>query len=430
MTGLYSLSCLSKLLDNRIAELKSTRCPDLDPTLAAPPPNPEVISDEMEGESEDEYWGQLEDLDITMAEPHPPPHDPDFNMENFPMPVESVNSALPTQSSTLASRSPTPANSKPMHSPHYRILQETLNNVFKLPSFRKNQLEAVIACMEGRDVFVLMPTGGGKSLCYQLPAVCISNLNRQITIVVTPLLALMMDQVAQLRSRFGINAHAWSDSTIDFGHLASGNIPLIYVTPEKLKESAYVRNILRMLASKGLIGRFVIDEAHCISTWGQDFREAVSSKMPLFAKICIYLKHERKYASLGELRDSYPDVPIIALTATANRTTVNDIITQLKLREVVQLTQSFNRPNLTYTVIEKKPGFKNEIVHALESRFRKQSGVIYCRARQTCESFSQFLNSKGIRAAYYHAGMEPDDRKKSAHDWMEGRVKVIVATVS
>jgi bloom syndrome protein len=119
------------------------------------------------------------------------------------------------------------------------------------------------------------------------------------------------------------------------------------------------------------------------------------------------------------------------LTATANQTAVNDIITQLKLRpDVVRLTQSFNRPNLTYTVNDKKSGFKNDIAELLQKKFRHQSGVIYCRAKQTCESFAQFLRDKGIYAAHYHAGMDREDRKQAADDWMEGRVKVIVATVS
>ncbi|RXW24247.1 hypothetical protein EST38_g1628 [Candolleomyces aberdarensis] len=407
-----TLHKINQLLDDRIADLKSAPLSGPD---VAPLPQPSVVPDGMDGQSDDEYWGQLEEFDIAMAESHPPPQRPEVTMVNPPMQVGTSSAPFPTQSSTLVSRTPTPVNTKLTtkltNSPHYPILQETLNNVFKLQSFRKNQLEAVIACMDGRDVFVLMPTGGGKSLCYQLPAVCSSMLKNQVTIVVTPLLALMADQVTQLRSRFNINAHAWSDSSINFGHLSSGSIPIIYVTPEKLKESGYARSTLRMLAAKSLIGRFVIDEAHCISTWGQDFRDA--------------------YASLGELRDLYPDVPIIALTATANQTTVNDIITQLKLHnDVVRLTQSFNRPNLSYTVIEKKSGFKNEIVDALGNRFRNQSGVIYCRARQTCESFAQFLRDKGIRAGHYHAGMEPDDRKQASDDWMEGRVKVIVATIA
>jgi bloom syndrome protein len=204
-------------------------------------------------------------------------------MANPPAQAGPLNAPFPTQSSTLASRSPTPANTKLTNSPHYLVVQETLNNVFKLQTFRKNQLEAVIACMEGKDVFVLMPTGGGKSLCYQLPAVCLSEKRKQIVIVVTPLVALMNDQVAQLRSRFNINAHAWSDNSISFEHLSSGKIPIIYMTPEKLKESGHARNTLRMLAAKDFIGMFVIDEAHCISTWGQDFRDAVSF-LPLLLK--------------------------------------------------------------------------------------------------------------------------------------------------
>ncbi|KAJ2918241.1 hypothetical protein MD484_g2151, partial [Candolleomyces efflorescens] len=407
---IYILHKINELLDDRIIDLRAAATlPDSNANM---PPLQETPVD-VDGQSEDELWDQLEEVDVTMAETHPQAQYtyPDVAMPDPPAQAGPSNAPFPTQSSTLASRSPTPTNTQLMSSPYFPVVQEALNNVFKLQTFRKNQLEAVIACMEGKDVFVLMPTGGGKSLCYQLPAVCLSQKWKRIVIVVTPLVALMNDQVAQLRSRFHINAHAWSDNPISFEHLSSGDIPIIYVTPEKLKESGHARGILRMLADRNLIGMFVIDEAHCISTWGQDFRDA--------------------YASLGELRTLYPKVPIIALTATANKTTVNDIITQLKLRpDVVRLIQSFNRPNLTYTVNDKKSGFKNEIAELLQNRFRNQSGVIYCRAKQTCETFAQFLCGKGIQAAHYHAGMEREERKQTADHWMEGRVKIIVATLA
>lgn len=354
-------------------------------------------------DDDDEYWQNFDEPDITMEEPV---------QTSIGQPSAFVQ---PTQSSlTLSSSSPTPppTTSAAKNSPFYPQLLQTLKNVFKLPSFRTNQLEAVVANMEGRDVFVLMPTGGGKSLCYQLPAVCVSESRGHLTIVVTPLIALMDDQVKQLRNRFKVNAIAWNaESSVTERLLSSGDVPIVYVTPEKLKDSGFARDIMQAVDRKGLIARFVIDEAHCISTWGQDFREA--------------------YAALGELRQRYPNVPIMALTATANQTTIRDIISQLKLKNPVQLVQSFNRPNLHYIVHEKKGSkISDTIAEAIQARFRGQSGVIYCRAKMTCENLSKALSQKGIRATYYHAGLSPDDRQQAASEWLEGRVSVVCATIA
>lgn len=364
-----------------------------------------------EEEEEDLYWQGFDDADISMADPRPSTNDPS------------------TQSSvTLASPPPPPmSRSECLKSPFYDTLSRVLKSTFKLQDFRTNQLEAVVANMDSRDVFVLMPTGGGKSLCYQLPAVCVNQLEKKITFVVTPLLALMEDQVKQLQQRFRVNAIAWnSDATLSERDIASGAYPVIYVTPEKLSSNGHVRNVLQRLNRQGLLARFVIDEAHCISTWGQDFRDAVRFLPVLFS---FAVSDDVQYANLGDLRVNYPGVPIMALTATANQTTIQDIIVQLKLRDPVKLVQSFNRPNLRYTVREKKSKFVDQIASDLLERFRNQSGVIYCRAKVTCENIAGQLKKRGIRATYYHAGLSSEERARAASDWMQGQVSVVVATV-
>ncbi|TFK21328.1 ATP-dependent DNA helicase [Coprinopsis marcescibilis] len=370
---------------------------------------------EIVDDSDNELWGQFPTDDAFMAVEDIPP-----SFEPHP-PHSAFGPSASQSSHTITSRSATPSsNATPTPStnlttsPHYREIMFKLKSVFRLDSFRQNQLEAVDAAVRGLDVFVLMPTGGGKSLCFQLPAVIQCGPHKGVSVVITPLLALMNDQVQQMRNRYGINALLWNGdnqlASSDLLALRQGQIPMLYITPEKLLESSMAKGLFKDLYEQGLLARFVIDEAHCISTWGQDFREA--------------------YKTLGSLRDMYPNVPIIALTATASKRTIDDVVTQLKLRNQLMLTQSFNRPNLVYTVIQKKQKFVQDIVDMIRTRFPKQSGVVYCRSRIKCETFAQKLSAAGVYASHYHAGMEKDDRDRVANDWQENRVHVVVATIA
>ncbi|THV03242.1 ATP-dependent DNA helicase [Dendrothele bispora CBS 962.96] len=294
---------------------------------------------------------------------------------------------------------------------------DKLNKVFGLPSFRTNQLEAIIAALSGRDVFVLMPTGGGKSLCYQLPAVCKGGSTKGITVVVSPLLSLMTNQVSSLRDK-NVDVVLWNSESTDVVEIMRrlrGNPKpsLLYVSPEKIKESGSLHSILTDLYRSNHLARFVIDEAHCISTWGQDFREA--------------------YQCLGSLRDNYPSVPIMALTATANQVMADDIKRRLKLRDCECFSQSFNRSNLNYFILDKKGNLKgviDDICSFISSKHRDESGVIYCLARAKCEKVAEELRKKGISAMHFHAGMAADVKNEVLQDWQEGRVKIVVATIA
>ncbi|KAF8344332.1 uncharacterized protein EI90DRAFT_3029312 [Cantharellus anzutake] len=320
-------------------------------------------------------------------------------------PTHSSVKVTPLSLQQRTTRTPlaTPSSSA-SSSPYYDEAFRILRRIFKLDTFRPNQFEAIAATLSKKDVFVLMPTGGGKSLCYQLPALCKGGETSGVTVVISPLKSLMADQVQHLKNlNIDVVAYNGDDdkaaSSATNSRLRSSHKPtILYTTPEKLKCSAAVRDILGSLYSSKQIARFVIDEAHCISSWGRDFRQA--------------------YQTLGELRDQYPDVPLMALTATAKEVVVKDIISKLGMKDCVQLKTSFNRSRFG-------------LGEWISSNHPNESGVVYCYSKKDCESVAkQLRESHRLKAEHYHAGMTAADRECAQTSWQSGKVNIIVATVA
>lgn len=290
-----------------------------------------------------------------------------------------------------------------------------LNNVFKLKSFRQNQLRAICSLLLGQDVFVLMPTGGGKSLCYQLPALVTQGKTRGTTIVISPLISLMQDQVDHLLRR-GINAGMISSkATKDINketmnQFRDGTLQLVYLSPEMCNKSAHVQKIIKRLYDNKQLARVVIDEAHCLSSWGHDFRP--------------------DYKGMSIFKEQYPDVPLMALTATANEKVKKDIVHHLKMINPILLKQSFNRSNLYYTIKNKDSNHVSWIKDYILTEKRGCAGIIYCSTRINCEKVSESLNSYGLRTSFYHAGMTNDERSTVQNMWQTGELQLICATVA
>ena len=285
-------------------------------------------------------------------------------------------------------------------------MQQTLKTYFGYDSFRPLQEEIIRHILGGNDALVLMPTGGGKSICYQLPAL----LREGTAVVVSPLISLMKDQVEALCAN-GISAGALNSSNDETENAAlrracmEGKLKLLYISPEKLLAEA--NYLLRDMH----ISLFAIDEAHCISQWGHDFRP--------------------EYAQMGILHQQFPQVPIIALTATADKITREDIIGQLHLNHPRTFISSFDRPNLSLTV---KRGYqqkeKSKAIIDFIARHPGESGIIYCMSRSKTESVAQMLQKQGIRAAVYHAGLSPTRRDEAQDDFINDRVQVVCATIA
>ncbi len=283
-------------------------------------------------------------------------------------------------------------------------LHAPLKKHFGYDAFRPLQEEIVRDALAGRDVFALMPTGGGKSLCFQLPAL----LREGLTIVVSPLIALMKDQVDGLQAS-GVAA-TFLNSTLDgteararLRGLYNGEFRLLYVAPERLMLEGFLEK-----AQQWDIAQIAIDEAHCISEWGHDFRP--------------------EYRELKKLRTLLPNVPTMALTATATERVRADILRQLQLREPQIYVASFDRPNLTYRVVPKATPY-DQLLTFLQAR-PQESGIVYCASRKTADSLARKLNEDHIPAKAYHAGLEGDERARNQETFLRDDVRVITATIA
>ena len=279
-----------------------------------------------------------------------------------------------------------------------------LKSVFGYQSFRKGQEEVIHAALNGQDALVVMATGNGKSLCYQIPALCFDGL----TLVISPLISLMKDQVDQLQAN-GIEADFLNSSqTLEQqqqvqNKLISGQLKLLYVSPEKVMTNSFFQ-----LISYSKVSFIAIDEAHCISQWGHDFRP--------------------EYTQLGGLKASFPHAPIMALTATADYATRQDILTHLNLENPHKYIGSFDRPNIRYTLEEKYKPMEQLTRFVLAQKGK--SGIIYCNSRNKVERIAESLRNKGISAAAYHAGMETALRERVQQDFQRDNVQVVVATIA
>ena len=305
-------------------------------------------------------------------------------------------------------------NSAPLSSdPALRVLQE----VFGYAAFRGAQQEIIGHAVAGGDALVLMPTGGGKSLCYQVPAIVRHRAGQGVAIVVSPLIALMHDQVGALHEA-GVAA-AFLNSSLEGDDarrverdLISGKLVLLYAAPERILTPRFLA-MLQSLHERGKLSLFAIDEAHCVSQWGHDFRE--------------------EYLGLSALHEQFPGVPRLALTATADDHTRADIVQRLQLEKARLFVASFDRPNIRYTIVEKDEP-KKQLLRFVRDEHDGDAGIVYCQSRKKVEETAAWLRAEGINALPYHAGLDADVRRRHQdrflRDDSSGSSVVVVATIA
>ncbi|MFL6664040.1 MAG: DNA helicase RecQ [Rhizobacter sp.] len=290
-----------------------------------------------------------------------------------------------------------------------RVLEE----VFGYASFRNAQAAIVAHVVDGGDALVLMPTGGGKSLCYQIPAIARHRAGRGIAIVVSPLIALMHDQVGALEEA-GVHA-AFLNSSLEAGgaraverDMMAGRLVLLYAAPERITTPRFLAQ-LDSLQERGLLSLFAIDEAHCVSQWGHDFRE--------------------DYLGLHVLHERYPGVPRIALTATADELTRADIVERLQLQDARVFISSFDRPNIRYAVVE-KDNAREQLLRFIRDEHEGDAGIVYCQSRKKVDETADWLVASGIAALPYHAGLDAEVRRRHQDRFLREDGAVMVATIA
>ena len=291
--------------------------------------------------------------------------------------------------------------------------QDILRRVFGYDAFRGPQQDIIEHVIGGGDALVLMPTGGGKSLCYQVPAIARQQAGHGTAIVVSPLIALMHDQVGALHEA-GVEA-AFLNSSLTGEEAAAvekrllrGELTLLYAAPERVTTPRFLAQ-LDALAERGQVALFAIDEAHCVSQWGHDFRP--------------------EYRALTVLHERYPGVPRIALTATADALTRADIIERLQLEEAQQFVSSFDRPNIRYTIVEKKEPLA-QLLRFIEREHPDDAGVVYCQSRKRVEEMSAALVDAGLKSLPYHAGLPPEMRQENQNRFLREEGIIMVATIA
>ncbi len=290
---------------------------------------------------------------------------------------------------------------------------DILGEVFGYNSFRGPQEAIVNHVLNGGDALVLMPTGGGKSLCYQIPAIARQQAGHGVTIVISPLIALMHDQVGALHEA-GVSAaflnstQTQEESSSLEKQLLRNELTLLYAAPERIN-TPRMKGLLTSLHERGLLSLFAIDEAHCVSQWGHDFRP--------------------EYRSLSLLHESFPDVPRMALTATADALTRQDMVERLKLEDAREFISSFDRPNIRYSIVEKTDPTR-QLLRFIETEHAGEAGIVYCQSRKRVEEIADMLQDAGLQAMAYHAGLDASVRQQRQDRFLRDDGMIMVATIA